>query len=187
MIKRSFALKVAFGVLASLAFATSSEASSYLISVQESFSVVNNNHLNTIESVTLGFTGLNGISNVASSATGITTAFQFVTPTPSSNVGAGTVTSSYSPSVTYLNGDMTFNTIANTNDVTLLQAQIQLTGIPTVLLSEPNGTYTISTGTVHFTVLGPASVPEPTSMALLGIGMTGFLAFRRLFKRNAVA
>jgi PEP-CTERM motif len=32
-----------------------------------------------------------------------------------------------------------------------------------------------------------ASVPEPTSIALLGIGMTGFLAFRRFFKRTAVA
>jgi len=31
------------------------------------------------------------------------------------------------------------------------------------------------------------SVPEPTSIALLGIGMTGFLAFRRLFKRTATA
>lgn len=30
-------------------------------------------------------------------------------------------------------------------------------------------------------------VPEPGSMALLGIGMAGFLAFRRLFKRHAVA
>jgi hypothetical protein len=30
-------------------------------------------------------------------------------------------------------------------------------------------------------------VPEPSSVALLGIGMTGFLAFRRLFKRHAVA
>jgi len=31
------------------------------------------------------------------------------------------------------------------------------------------------------------SVPEPTSMALLGIGMSGFLAFRRFFKRTKVA
>jgi hypothetical protein len=30
-------------------------------------------------------------------------------------------------------------------------------------------------------------VPEPTSIALLGIGMTGFLTFRRLFKRLSVA
>jgi len=34
---------------------------------------------------------------------------------------------------------------------------------------------------------GFSSTPEPSSWALLGIGMTGFLAFRRFFKKTAVA
>jgi hypothetical protein len=33
----------------------------------------------------------------------------------------------------------------------------------------------------------PTAVPEPTSMALLGIGMAGFFTYRRLFKRPATA
>jgi hypothetical protein len=48
------------------------------------------------------------------------------------------------------------------------------------------GSASVSIVSQGFSVSG-TSVPEPTSMALLGIGMTGFLAFRRLFKRNSVA
>jgi hypothetical protein len=32
-----------------------------------------------------------------------------------------------------------------------------------------------------------SAVPEPSSMALLGIGMTSFIGFRRFFKRRALA
>jgi hypothetical protein len=37
------------------------------------------------------------------------------------------------------------------------------------------------------TSVSSTAIPEPSSLALLGIGMTGFLAFRRLFKRPSVA
>jgi hypothetical protein len=45
----------------------------------------------------------------------------------------------------------------------------------------------MASGTGSFTEVANASVPEPASLALLGIGMTGFLAFRRFIKRSKLA
>jgi len=55
-------------------------------------------------------------------------------------------------------------------------------GTSPITLSGQTSNFVLSSASVAFT-----SVPEPTSIALLGIGMTGFLAFRRFFKRTAVA
>lgn len=55
-----------------------------------------------------------------------------------------------------------------------------------ILNAGTDGTASVSVVSQGFSSTG-THVPEPTSMALLGIGMTGFLAFRRLFKRHAVA
>jgi hypothetical protein len=53
-----------------------------------------------------------------------------------------------------------------------------------VSLADPSSPTDQFTGS---TVVTATAIPEPSSLALLGIGMTGFLAFRRLFKRPAVA
>jgi hypothetical protein len=53
-----------------------------------------------------------------------------------------------------------------------------------VLIFGGNNGATVSIINQAFSSTG---VPEPSSIALLGIGMTGFLAFRRLFKRAEVA
>jgi len=50
-----------------------------------------------------------------------------------------------------------------------------------------NGGSNGATASIINQAFSSQGVPEPSSMALLGIGMTGFLAFRRLFKRHAVA
>jgi PEP-CTERM motif len=42
-------------------------------------------------------------------------------------------------------------------------------------------------GDIVVTAYSVSPVPEPASLALLGIGMTGFLAFRRFFKKTSVA
>jgi len=39
----------------------------------------------------------------------------------------------------------------------------------------------------NLSVLEMSTIPEPTSLALLGIGMAGFFTYRRLFKRTATA
>jgi len=94
---------------------------------------------------------------------------------------------------TGLTVDATITGVTGSNDVggynfySLLGGSTVLTatGDFAALFADTPGT-TLSD--VPFSVAEAAAVvPEPSTMALLGFGMTGFFAFRRFFKRHATA
>jgi hypothetical protein len=67
---------------------------------------------------------------------------------------------------------------------------VQFAGVNSILVQKDILIFGGSLGAgVSFVNQGFSStaVPEPASLALLGIGMTGFLAFRRFFKKTSVA
>jgi hypothetical protein len=161
MTKRSVFLTVAAGLLASVAFATPSQAGTVLTTA--TFSVTSPG---TATDVEVTYTpAVDPIGPITITSTG------GLTTLSSSEIAANEIEIKFdaAPGTT---GTLswTFST-ATPGAITFSSAS--LTGVT----SGAQGTLTVAV----------SAVPEPTSMALLGIGMTGFLAFRRFFKRSAVA
>jgi hypothetical protein len=164
MKRRSFLAIAAFGLLASLTFTAPSHAGS----VDPAYAVVSN------------------VTVLAGSATDITEYFNL-------------------PGLAYV-GPMITNIPGGVTLVPILATDTSIT----FNVNGPSPDLGPGTYTLDYIITGPAglkflggslsgagaqggavgivgSVPEPTSMALLGIGMTSFLAFRRFFKRTPVA
>ena len=164
--KRSFFRTLAAGLLASLAFATSSQAGT-VVTTNVDFGLPT--PVTAQSTVVINYSAatgpITGLGNFISSA-----------PVTIAQTGVDQVTLTYSPAAT-----SAFTSFQFTSSVSFPSApgSITVSGVT----ATPGPGSLITTGLSYS--LG--AVPEPTSMALLGIGMTGFLAFRRLFKRTSVA
>jgi hypothetical protein len=172
MMKRSFLLAAACGLLASLAFAMPSRAGT-LVTTNVDFGSVIPPSTPSVSSVVMTYSNAGTISGLSGFTDG---AFYWNGTKFTPVVGSVALTSSdqvtltFSSPATWFSGSYTF-----------------LSSEPYPNPGSPMGV-TSSVPLVNGTpLLSFNSVPEPTAMALLGIGMTSFLAFRRFFKRWSIA
>jgi hypothetical protein len=173
MSKRSFSLTLACAALASLALAAPSQAGSTMVTTDVTFSVPAGD---TVSGLTVTYAP--GVDPISPNPPTIT---MFGGTT-------GDVISEASNTV-----HISFNPIAATTGLLEWQFTTGTTIPPNIDLS--GFSFTATTGSVSDTIrvtsssitTGAETAPEPTTVALLGIGMTGLLAFRRFFKRASVA
>jgi hypothetical protein len=163
--RRSFLLALAAGLLASLAFAPSSHAGSVIETIA---TIAPNGTGATATDITLTYSGGTLGSFVSAAAGSIVTA-----PADYVLSGGGTVVTVNFSAASSGFIDFTYTVATGAPTVN----QITLSGVSGASLHHPLG---VNGGSAI------SGVPEPASMALLGIGMAGIFACRRLFTRNAV-
>jgi len=164
MMKKSFFLTLAAGLLASLAFTAPSQAGS-VVTTTLGFASISPG----ASTIVIEYVGAGTITNVLPELSGPTDATEALT-------GPHEITVTFASST---NGpEVVAFTFDSTTPYAIAPGVISVSSAT----ASPGG-QTILT---HLS-FNLGAVPEPASFAMLGIGMTGLLAFRRYFKRNSAA
>jgi PEP-CTERM motif len=172
MSKRSFLFPLALGLLVNLAFVTSSQAGSTVITVD---SILSN----------LSSQGITSVTGVDITFSGVPTLNDLTLVTPLASTGATIIAS---------NNDTVAITIPTAVSDAYVNVFYQAFATFTFVVAGNGLNVSVNATDWHTnrgvvkgqsSVLLDPSVPEPASMSLLGIGMAGLFAFRRYFKRTA--
>jgi hypothetical protein len=169
--KGRFFFCMAAALLAGLAFATPSQAGT-VVTTTVTFALTGGTSPTATdleifysEDVSSGFSGLGVSSTGGLTITGGTPTF----------TAPNEITIDFKAAAATTGGGIVFEFTTNATGVGLGSGST-LTGV----------TGNPTDNNLHINVSQPSSVPEPLSMSLLGIGMSGLLAFRRFFRRSAV-
>jgi hypothetical protein len=165
---RSLFLTLALGVVVGLAFTAPCQATTTLVTTNMSFTVSPGTGTATDVEVTYTPDVTGTTSNVtvvsAGGLSGVT-----------ASISGDTLT------VDFTAANKTTSDLVISFDTTLSPplnfASFNITGV--------SGGAT-ATGTIGVSS-GPATVPEPTTISMLGVGMAGFFAYRKWFRKKAVA
>jgi hypothetical protein len=180
MKKRSVLLCMAAALVASLAFVTPSRAESTLVTTNAGFIVFNGTATDIEATYTL--------SAGASITSGVT-----INASGGLSISSATVVGTDEVSIVFAASSGTTPGFNSTNPPTLplrftFSTDSTSTSLNTISLTGVSGpilpifpVIPVVGGSISIL---PQAVPEPASLALLGIGMTGFLAFRRFLKRS---
>jgi hypothetical protein len=178
MSKRFFLTLALTGMLG-LASASSAQAGSIVVTADAGFSILGGtaDKMTIIYNITGGTISPSTVTPIA--AGGLTHAGGTLMG-PTYLVVGDTVTLSFDPTTGTSPGFLPLGSLPVKFSFSITGTAIS---VASYTISGSNG----STALGGAGILAPASVPEPASLALLGIGMTGFLAFRRFFKKTSVA